>query len=51
MVGFANVYALHSPSEQGQLWDRMQNGLEPSIPWIIGVDFNFVERRQDKKGA
>lgn len=51
LIGIVNLYALHKPKERGRIWCRMQNTLDPTIPWIVGGDCNFIERSKDRKGG
>lgn len=51
VFGIINVYALHKPEGRSRIWRRLQQALEPGIPWTIMGDMNFIERRKDRKGG
>lgn len=51
LIGIVNVYAPHTPGARARKWHRLVQAIDPEVPWVLGGDFNFVERRQDKKGG
>lgn len=51
LLGVTNIYAGHSPAKRGKFWHRLLAAMDSSLPWIEGGYWNFVERRQDKKGG
>lgn len=47
-VGIACVYAPNIPTERRHLWHLMTHNLPRDCKWIIGGDFNMIERLGDK---
>ena len=47
-IGLANIYAPNKPLLCYQLWEQMIHQLSNLVRWILAVDFNMVEFRQDK---
>lgn len=48
-MGIVNVYAPQKPAQRAVLWERMQQNLEAGVSWSLMSDWNFVERKQDRK--
>lgn len=44
----ACVYAPNIPTERRHLWHLMADMLPRDCTWIIGGDFNMIERPEDK---
>lgn len=51
IMGVANIYTGHSPAKRAKIWNRMIAEIDCALPWILGGDWNFVERRADKQGG
>jgi endonuclease/exonuclease/phosphatase family metal-dependent hydrolase len=48
VVGILNIYAPNKGPERATFWTQIANALPPADSWIVGGDFNMVERDSDR---
>ncbi|CAM6111370.1 unnamed protein product [Calypogeia fissa] len=50
-IGLLNIYAPHTRALQESLWDALHHILDPTWSWIVGRDFNMIEKSFDQIGG
>jgi exonuclease III len=48
VLGILNIYAPNKGSERASFWNHIANNLPLADSWIVGGDFNMVERESDR---
>jgi exonuclease III len=48
VVGFLNIYAPNKDSERAAFWNQIATSLPIAESWVVGGDFNMVERNVDR---
>jgi hypothetical protein len=48
ILGILNIYAPNKGSEQASFWNHIANNIPVADSWIVGGDFNMVERESDR---
>lgn len=49
---FTPIYGKNTREERRPLWDAIQNlGPQPSLPWIVGGDFNENLSSEERLGT
>jgi exonuclease III len=48
IVGFLNIYAPNKGPKRANFWNQIVNNIPVADSWVVGGDFNMVERDQDR---
>lgn len=49
--GILSLYAPNGSTKRGRFWHELADTLDPQRTWIIGGDFNMVEKATDRRGG